>query len=62
MSTILASLSCKRLSVSVTAGTSMMKEVMSNSYHLALETPEANLVDGMRWLQGTFGIRLILHR
>jgi REP element-mobilizing transposase RayT len=31
--------------------------VMSNHYHLALETPEANLVEGMRWLQGTFGIR-----
>jgi putative transposase len=31
--------------------------VMSNHYHLALETPEGNLVDGMRWLQGTFGIR-----
>ena len=31
--------------------------VMSNHYHLALETPGANLVDGMRWLQGTFGIR-----
>ena len=31
--------------------------IMSNHYHLALETPEANLVEGMRWLQGTFGIR-----
>ena len=31
--------------------------IMSNHYHLALETPEPNLVDGMRWLQGTFGIR-----
>ncbi len=31
--------------------------VMSNHYHLALETPEANLVEGMQWLQGTFGIR-----
>jgi REP element-mobilizing transposase RayT len=31
--------------------------VMSNHYHLALETPEPNLVEGMRWLQGTFGIR-----
>jgi putative transposase len=31
--------------------------VMSNHYHLALETPVANLVDGMRWLQGTFAVR-----
>jgi putative transposase len=31
--------------------------VMSNHYHLALETPAGKLVDGMRWLQGTFGIR-----
>jgi len=31
--------------------------IMSNHYHLALETPEPNLVEGMRWLQGTFGIR-----
>jgi REP element-mobilizing transposase RayT len=31
--------------------------IMSNHYHLALETPAANLVEGMRWLQGTFGIR-----
>jgi REP-associated tyrosine transposase len=30
---------------------------MSNHYHLAVETPEGNLVEGMRWLQGTFGIR-----
>jgi hypothetical protein len=30
---------------------------MSNHYHMAVETPEANLVEGMRWLQGTFGIR-----
>jgi putative transposase len=26
--------------------------VMSNHYHLAISTPRANLVDGMRWLQG----------
>lgn len=32
--------------------------IMSNHYHMALETPGANLVDGMRWLQGTFGNRL----
>jgi len=31
--------------------------VMSNHYHLAIETPEANLVEGMRWLQGTFSTR-----
>jgi hypothetical protein len=27
---------------------------MGNHYHLLLETPHANLVDGMRWLQGTY--------
>jgi REP element-mobilizing transposase RayT len=31
--------------------------VMSNHYHLALETPDGNLVEGMRWLQGTFATR-----
>jgi putative transposase len=31
--------------------------IMSNHYHLCLETPGGNLVDGMRWLQGTFGNR-----
>ena len=31
--------------------------VMSNHYHLALETPDANLVSGMAWLQGTFANR-----
>ena len=31
--------------------------IMSNHYHLALETPKGNLVEGMRWLQGTFGNR-----
>ena len=30
---------------------------MSSHYYLAVETPEGNLVEGMRWLQGTFGIR-----
>ena len=30
---------------------------MSNHYHLALETPKGNLVEGMRWLQGTLGNR-----
>src|SRR5450432_1744377 len=31
--------------------------LMSNHFHLAVATPEANLVDGMRWLQGTFATR-----
>ena len=31
--------------------------LMSNHYHLALSTPQANLVEGMRWLQGTFATR-----
>lgn len=28
--------------------------LMGNHYHLLIETPESNLVDGMRWLQGTY--------
>jgi REP element-mobilizing transposase RayT len=28
--------------------------LMSNHYHLCLETPQANLSDGMHWLQSTF--------
>lgn len=36
--------------------------IMSNHYHLALETPEANLVDGMKWMQGTFGNRFNAYR
>ena len=32
--------------------------LMGNHYHLLLETPHANLVDGMRWLQGTYTKRL----
>jgi len=28
--------------------------LMKNHYHLLIETPEANLVDGMRWFQGTY--------
>ena len=28
--------------------------LMSNHYHLLLETPPGNLVDAMKWLQGTF--------
>jgi putative transposase len=30
---------------------------MGNHYHLAIETPQANLVAGMTWLQGTFAAR-----
>ena len=32
--------------------------LMSNHYHLVVETPNANLVAGMAWLQGTYTIRL----
>jgi REP element-mobilizing transposase RayT len=32
--------------------------IMRNHYHLALETPEPNLVQGMHWLQSTFSTRL----
>ena len=32
--------------------------LMSNHFHLVLETHEANLVEGMRWLQSTYTIRL----
>ena len=28
--------------------------MMNNHYHLLLDTPEANLVAGMKWLQGTY--------
>jgi len=28
--------------------------LMDNHFHLLLETPEANLVSGMKWLQGTY--------
>ncbi|MGJ8649474.1 MAG: transposase [Opitutaceae bacterium] len=31
--------------------------IMSNHYHLAIETPEPNLVEGMKWLQSTFATR-----
>jgi REP element-mobilizing transposase RayT len=31
--------------------------VMPNHFHLALETPRPNLVDGMHWLQSTFATR-----
>jgi len=37
--------------------------LMPNHYHLLLETPEANLVAGMKWLQGTYTQRLnVRHR
>ena len=28
--------------------------LMNNHYHILLETPEANLVAGMKWFQGTY--------
>ena len=28
--------------------------LMNNHYHLLAETPEGNLVAGMKWLQGTY--------
>jgi putative transposase len=31
--------------------------VMRNHFHLALETPEPNLVEGMHWLQSSFATR-----
>ena len=31
--------------------------LMGNHYHLALETPRGNLVEGMKWLQATFANR-----
>ncbi len=31
--------------------------IMRNHYHLAVETPRANLVEGMHWLQSTFATR-----
>ena len=31
--------------------------LMRNHFHLVLETPKANLVDGMKWLLGTYTIR-----
>lgn len=38
--------------------------LMSNHYHLLLETPEANLVAGMTWFQGTYTQRInaMFHR
>ncbi|MEM7393538.1 MAG: transposase [Verrucomicrobiota bacterium] len=31
--------------------------LMGNHYHILLETPEANLVAGMKWFQGTYTMR-----
>lgn len=31
--------------------------LMRNHYHLALETPQPNLSEGMKWLQGTWAVR-----
>jgi putative transposase len=36
--------------------------VMSNHFHLAIELTEANLSDGMQWLQGTWARRVNLFR
>ncbi len=36
--------------------------VMGNHYHVGLETPRANLVDGMHWLQSTFATRFNRYR
>jgi hypothetical protein len=32
---------------------------MNNHYHLPVETPEGNLVEGMKWLQGTLPSQLL---
>lgn len=31
--------------------------ILSNHFHLCVETPQGNLSEGMQWLQGTFGTR-----
>jgi putative transposase len=36
--------------------------IMRNHFHLALETPKANLVVGMQWLQSTFASRFNKYR
>ena len=37
--------------------------IMGNHYHLFIETPEANLVEGMKWLQNTYTRRFnVRHR
>jgi hypothetical protein len=36
---------------------------MGNHYHLFIETPEANLVEGMKWFQNTYTRRFnVRHR
>jgi len=36
--------------------------VMGNHFHLAVETPQGNLVAGMQWLQATFANRFNRYR
>jgi len=36
--------------------------LMSNHYHLLIQTPDANLVEGMKWLQSTFANRFNRYR
>jgi putative transposase len=36
--------------------------IMRNHFHLAVETPEPNLSDGMKWLQGTWAARFNRYR
>ena len=36
--------------------------LMQNHYHLCIQTPEPNLVDGMKWLQSTFANRFNRYR
>lgn len=33
--------------------------LMRNHYHILLETPEANLVADMQWMQGTYTMRYL---
>jgi putative transposase len=36
--------------------------IMRNHFHLAVETPEPNLSEGMKWLQGTWAVRFNRYR
>ena len=36
--------------------------LMSNHYHMLMETPEPNLVAGMKWFQGTYTLRFNARR
>ena len=36
--------------------------IMRNHFHLAVETPEANLSVGMKWLQGTWAAQFNRYR